>query len=169
MLYLISEKSSSIKEKDVSFAAEIQLKGNILRCNSLLRLLSELKEHAEITEMMVGTISKQLASPCLTLDQSTTVLFFAGTLCEIFVELLTGKNKDFKWNRRERDEVKKLSRFQSTKTPMSRTFCYICKVRTFHLRWFRVGFHMDSVVSFSLLVMMNICFEALFCISANDA
>ena len=95
MFHLISGKGSNIKEKDVSFAAEIQLKGNILRCNSLLRLLNELKDHAEINEMMVGTVSKELASPSIILDQSTTVSLFADTLSEISVELLTGKNEDF--------------------------------------------------------------------------
>ena len=63
-------KGSNTKEKDVSFAAEVKLKGNILRCNSLLRLLNEMKEQAEITEMMVGAISKDLASPTLVWDQT---------------------------------------------------------------------------------------------------
>ena len=67
-------KDSNTKAKDVSFAAEVKLKGNILRCNSLLRLLNELKEHAEITEMMVGTVSKVLASPTLVWDQSKVLL-----------------------------------------------------------------------------------------------
>ena len=68
-------KVSNPKEKDVSFAAEVKLKGNILRCNSLLRLLNELKEQADITEMMVGTVSKVLASLTLVRDQRKAVLW----------------------------------------------------------------------------------------------
>ena len=44
------------KDKDVSFAAEVKLKGNILRCNQILRLLQQLNEHAEVQEMMVSAI-----------------------------------------------------------------------------------------------------------------
>ena len=178
-------KGSNPKEKDVSFAAEVKLKGNILRCNSLLRLLNELKEQADITEMMVGTVSNILASPTLVLGQRKVLLwgernqtfvvstkyanlviiiiiFFIITrhLCEIFVELFTGKNNDFNWHRRERNKMKNLSRCEYDHYEDTDVLL-IYKVRTFHLFRFWVGFYKDRVVSFNPLFTINILWSCI--------